>query len=324
MKKMLKKSKAVLIKAISKTNSKLKLQKKTKPAKVLSKDVQKDNFSFQETAIINTKFSHSENLSPRRPMPQELPSFYGVDKIVLQVRDPHWLHAYWELKISTIEGLKVRLGDDFFRARKALRVYDVTNIIFNGSNANSFFDIVINDFANSWYINTAGPGRFWCVDLGLILADGSFITIIRSNVVQTPLDGPSWITDEEWMIPDDVFARLYGMGFGLGKSSPVGGAWQERIKQGLFSSGVSSSPVKKEIKERSFWLKLDCELIVYGATQPDASVTVQGAPIKLRPDGTFTLRYYLPDGKQVIPVKATSADKLEERSITPTVTRETK
>ncbi|MDD5107969.1 MAG: DUF4912 domain-containing protein [Candidatus Omnitrophica bacterium] len=324
MKKVLKKSKEVLKKAVSKTSSKLKLQKKAKPAKVLSKDPQKDTFSFQETAITNTKFSHSENASLRRPMPQELPSFYGVDKIILQVRDPHWLHAYWELKVATIEDLKVRLGDEFFRARKALRVYDVTNIIFNGSNANSFFDILINDFANSWYINTAGPGRSWCVDLGLILADGSFITIIRSNVVQTPLDGPSWITDEEWMIPDDMFARLYGMGFGLGKSSPVGGAWQERIKQGLFSSGISSSPVKKEIKERSFWLKLDCELIVYGVTEPDASVTVQGAPIKLRPDGTFTLRYYLPDGKQVIPVKATSSDKLEERIITPTVVRETK
>jgi len=341
MKKILKKSKEVLIKAVSKIKSKLKLEKKSKPAKALTKDPHKGTFSFQETAIANTKFSHSAPLEVRtkgaavtsgnllltgfaRPMPQELPSSYDLDRIVLQVRDPHWLHAYWELRAVTIDGLKARLGDEFYRAGKVLRVYDVTNIIFNGSNANRFFDIAINDSADSWYINTAGPGRFWCVDLGLILADGSFITIIRSNVVQTPLDGPSWVTDEEWMIPDDMFARLYGMGFGLGKSSPVGGAWQERIKQGLFSSGISSSPVKKEIKERSFWLKVDCELIVYGATEPDAKVTVQGAPIKLRQDGTFTLRYYLPDGKQVIPVKAASADKLEERIITPTVIRETK
>ena len=257
-------------------------------------------------------------------MPQELLSSYDVDKIVLQVRDPHWLHAYWEVRNQTTERLRVNLGDRFHGARRVLRVYDVTSIIFNGSNANRFFDIVINDFASSWYINTDGPGRSWCVDLGLMLTDGSFITIIRSNVVQTPLDGPSWITDEEWMIPDDLFARLYGMGFGLGKSSPVGGAWQERIKQGLFSSGISSSPVKKEIKERNFWLKVDCELIVYGATEPDASVTVQGVPVKLRQDGTFTLRYYLPDGKQVIPVKATSADKLENRTVTPIVIRETK
>jgi hypothetical protein len=330
VKKILKKSKEVLMKTISKAKSKFKLKgKKKKPAlKISAKQASKEAPSFYETAIANTKFSHAQdtNFAPVRPAvrPQELPDFYDQDKIILQVRDPRWLHTYWELKEQTIQGLKSKLGDDFYRAKRVLRVYDVTGIIFNGSNANRFFDIQVHDSANSWYVDTAGPGRAWCVDLGLMLADGRFITILRSNVVQTPLDGPSWVTDEEWMIPDEMFARLYGMGFGLGKSSPVGGAWQERIKQGLFSSGLSSSPVRKEVKERNFWLKVDCELIVYGATEPDAKVSVQGAPIKLRPDGTFTLRYYLPDGKQIIPVKATSADKLEERSITPTVTRETR
>ena len=177
---------------------------------------------------------------------------------------------------------------------------------------------------------TGGPGRSWVVDYGLRLANGEFITIVRSNVVTTPLDGPSWITDEEWMVPEEIFGRLYGMGFGLGRSSP-GKGWQERFRQALFSGvlaspGITSaaSPVRKRQKERSFWLVVDCELIVYGATEPDAAVTVQGKPIRLRPDGTFTLRYALPDGKQVIPVKAVSADKVEERTITPIVTRETK
>ncbi|MCX5694065.1 MAG: DUF4912 domain-containing protein [Candidatus Omnitrophica bacterium] len=324
--KILKKTKEVLMRTISKAKSKFKfgLKKKSPALKVSDKQSSKDIPSFYETAIVNTKFSHTQTICPPAPRVQELPSFYNQDKIILQVRDPRWLHSYWELRDQTVQGLKNKLGDEFSRAKKVLRVYDVTNIIFNGSNANMFFDIQINDFANSWYVDTNGPGRAWCVDLGLMLSDGRFITILRSNVVQTPLDGPSWVTDEEWMIPDEMFARLYGMGFGLGKSSPVGRAWQERIKQGLFSSGLSSSPVKKEIKERNFWLKVDCELIVYGATEPDAKVTVQGMPIKLRPDGTFTLRYYLPDGKQIVPVKATSADKLEECTITPTVTRETK
>ncbi len=312
------------IKKIVSTKFSLKPKKKTSPAQSPDVSVIKEIPGFQETAAVNTKFSHPED--PRaRSIPQDIPYQYDQDKIVLQVRDPHWVHAYWELKSQTLEGLKARLGDDFFHAKKVLRVYDVTNIVFNGSNANSFFDLQVNDFANSWYINTNGPGRAFCVDLGLMLADGRFITIVRSNVVQTPIDSPSWITDEEWMIPDDMFARLYGMGFGLGKSSPVGGAWQERIKAGLFSSGLSSSPVKKEVKEtKGFWMKVDCELIVYGATVPSAKVTVQGKPVNLRTDGTFTLRFWLPDGKQCIPVKAVSSDKLEERTITPIVNRETK
>lgn len=302
----------------------LKRKKKPFAAKTPVVGIEKEMPSFQETVVADAKFSHPEPSRPARFMQEELPYQYDQDRIVLQVRDPRWVHTYWELRNQTIDRLKSRLGDDFKRARKVLRVYDVTNIIFNGSNANSFFDIQINDFASSWYIDTGHPGCSFCVDLGLMLADGRFITIVRSNVVQTPLEGPSWITDEEWMIPEDMFARLYGMGFGLGRSSPVGGAWQERIKQGIFSSGLSSSPVRKELKERSFWMKVDCELIVYGATEPTAKVAVQGKPVNLRPDGTFTLRFWLPDGKQHIPVKATSGDKLEERTITPIINRETK
>ena len=326
MKKAFKKSKEALIKVFSQVKSKFKLKLKMHSSlpKSSAQQAPKDVPSFYETVIANTKFSPSPNTTFASALPQELPSAYDQDKIILQVRDPRWLHTYWELREQTVYELRNKLGNHFHRAKKVLRVYDVTQIIFDGYNAHRFFDIQINDFANSWYLDTAGPGRAWCVDLGLILADGRFITILRSNVVQTPLDAPSWVTDEEWMIPEEMFARLYGMGFGLGKSSPVGGAWQERLQQGLFSSGLSSSPVRKEIKERDFWLKVDCELIVYGATEANAKVSVQGVPIKLRPDGTFTLRYYLPDGKQVIPVKAISADKLEERNITPTVTRETK
>ena len=104
------------------------------------------------------------------------------------------------------------------------------------------------------------------------------------------------------------------------------------MKRALFSGilaspGITSvsSPGKKITpRERSFWLVVNTELIVYGATEPDAKVSVQGKEIKLRPDGTFTLRFALPDGKQVIPVNAVSADQVDERTITPIVTKETK
>jgi len=313
-------------------NIKKKLKKITQERKGRKKEeTKKEILGAQEVIVEKAKFSHPQAPPIRRTPPADLPYQYDRDKIVLQVRDPLWIHAYWELRGSTLERLKNEFKDDFFRAKFILRVYDISHIIFNGSNAHRFFDIQINEQANNWYIDTGGPGRSWCVDLGLLLPNnGRFVTILRSNTVQTPLEGPSWITDEEWMIPEDMFARLYGMGFGLGHSSPVGKAWQERVKKALFSGvlaspGITSvaSPVKIP-KEKKFWLTADCELIVYGATEPQAKVTVQGRKIKLRPDGTFTLRFAFPDGKQVIPVKAVSSDNAEERTITPVVSRDTK
>lgn len=260
---------------------------------------------------------------------RQLPSRYEEDVLVLQVRDPWWAYAYWDLNPSTLNRLRAELAGDFERSKWVLRSYDVSYINFNGSNAHRFFDTGVDCDAKNWYLNFGSPGTSWVVDLGLILSDGRFITVLRSNVISLPLDGPSWVTDEEWMIPDDEFRRLYGMSVGLGPnvSSPVGKLWQERLKRDVSSRGIASmgvsSPVKKPKEKRAFWLVVDTELIVYGATEPDAKVTVQGRPIQLRKDGTFTLRFALPDGKQVIPVVAASAHINEKRTITPIVTRKT-
>lgn len=289
-------------------------------------DKEKKEF-YPQHQVSEAKYYTGEppRVEPKRPAATELPWGYGKDRIVLQTRDPWWIHTYWELTMATRDRLIGEFGNQFSAARPTLRVYDVSNIIFDGTNAHRFFDIEIKFEAMNWYIDVGGPGRSWCVDLGIRLSDGRFITIVRSNVVSTPLDGPSWVTDEEWMIPEDLFARLYGMGFGFGRSSPVGKGWQEKIRQQMVSSpGISSSPVKKVQVERGFRLVVDTELIVYGATEPDAKVTVQGRPIPLRNDGTFSLRFALPNGKQVIPVKAVSADQVEERVITPIVNKETR
>jgi len=213
-------------------------KKETAPARPGKID-RKGHPSSHQLAAQQAKFSHPQQWSGQRVSPQDLPGQYDSEKIVLCVRDPWWIYTYWQIRNSTWERLKFELGDVFYKAKKVLRVYDVSHIIFNGTNAHRYFDIDIDIHATSWYIDTAGPDRSWCVDLGLRLPDGRFITIVRSNTVSTPLDGPSWITDEEWMIPDDMFARLYGMGFGFGKSSPVGKGWQERFKH-VLSSGVSS------------------------------------------------------------------------------------
>jgi len=285
-------------------------------------------FGMQQVVIEKTKFSHAEIARPYRPIPEDLPAGYGEDKIILQVRDPWWIYAYWEVTAGTLNKLREELKHEYTNAKRILRVYDVSYIVFDGTNAHRFFDIEITPEANNWYIDAGGPGKYWCVDIGLRLESGKFITIVRSNTVYTPLDGPSWITDEEWMIPDDMFARLYGMGFGLGKSSPIGKAWQERIKKqlysGVFVSSGASSPVRKILRERKFWLVVNTELIVYGATEPDAKVRVQNRDIKLRSDGTFSLRFSLPDGKQIIPVQAESSDAVEKKVITPIVNKETK
>ena len=74
-----------------------------------------------------------------------------------------------------------------------------------------------------------------------------------------------------------------------------------------------SSPLGGEPSTRNFWFNVNAELIIYGATEPDAAVTVAGRPIKLRPDGSFSCRFALPDGCYELRAVAVAADQAEAR-----------
>ena len=69
---------------------------------------------------------------------------------------------------------------------------------------------------------------------------------------------------------------------------------------------------------------MDAELIVYGVTDPNAYVTLRGEPVRLQPDGTFSMRFSLPNRRQVLPVVASSGDGVEQRTIVLAVERNTK
>ncbi|MBA4148249.1 MAG: DUF4912 domain-containing protein [Verrucomicrobia bacterium] len=84
-----------------------------------------------------------------------------------------------------------------------------------------------------------------------------------------------------------------------------------------------SSPFGGVERRKGFWFNVNAELIIYGATEPDAAVTIGDRQIKLRPDGTFSYRFILPDGDYHLPAQATSVDGDDTRSAGLKFTRKT-
>ena len=106
------------------------------------------------------------------------------------------------------------------------------------------------------------------------------------------------------------------------------GMWAVPTTSGLTMSGVGMSGAGFSgsaipMRPRQFWLIADAELIVYGATEPDATVTIGGRPIKLNPDGTFRFQMSFQDGLIDYPIMAVAADGEQTRSIHMKFTRET-
>ena len=85
---------------------------------------------------------------------------------------------------------------------------------------------------------------------------------------------------------------------------------------GLWASGRSESGAGLMARQRSFWLVADAELIVYGATDPAARLSIGGEEVPLSPDGTFRIQVPFRDGQQLYPIEALAADGEQRRNIT--------
>jgi hypothetical protein len=264
-------------------------------------------------------------------VPRELPTGYGKDRIVTMVRDPYWLHCYWELTRHAIQRAEAALGQEWHASKPILRLLDVSGGETSSSSESILRDIEIHGGCNNWYIDVNSPPKSYRIDIGYRAASGRFYVLARSNVVTTPRAGVSDVIDENWADIDVGKAeRIYAMSGGFdptASSLELKQLFEERLRRPLGSPAITSfgsGPVHLGGKQRKFWFQLDAELIIYGATDPAARVTLQGEPVKLRSDGTFTMRFSLPDGRQIIPAVANSPDGIEERTIVLAVERNTK
>ncbi|MCP9772675.1 DUF4912 domain-containing protein [Synechococcus sp. Tobar12-5m-g] len=81
---------------------------------------------------------------------------------------------------------------------------------------------------------------------------------------------------------------------------------------GRHESGLGGVPAR----QRSFWLVADAELIVYGSTDPSATLLIGNEMVPLSAEGTFRVQVPFRDGQQLYPIEAIAADGEQKRNIT--------
>jgi len=278
---------------------------------------------------------NKENSDPV-PEHKDLPEGYGTTEAVLLPRDPNWMFIYWEITDQTKAKACAKHGADIFeRARQVIRVHDITADGTTDTDGRQHFDNPVRLEAKSWYINVPESGRTYCCEVGLATPEGDFLSLARTNAVKLPDGRVSDLVDEQWLSVTPDFAKilqLSGVEY-IGKGSgEVARSLAQRWEalRSVFSKaaawGVNSitPPEQQEAMQKTFWLAADCELILYGATEADALVTVSGRKVPLNPDGTFSMRFALPGGEMHLPVKAVSKSGTDTLEIEIQVTRATK
>jgi hypothetical protein len=246
------------------------------------------------------------------------------DRLVVMVRDPYWLHAYWELAPRSVDRAQAAMGQRWHGAQPVLRVFRIQP----DSAALHERDIAIHGGVRNWYVDVQDPPADYRLEIGYLADDGSFYCLARSNEVATPPAGTSDAVDENWKAVAENADRIYAMSGGYsaqGASRELQELLEERLRRPLGSPMKTRYGTGAATREgESLEFAVDAEIIVYGAANRDAHVTLQGEPVQLRDDGTFAVRLSLPDRRQVIPIVASSYDGVEQRTTILAVERNTK
>ncbi|OPY57311.1 MAG: hypothetical protein A4E55_01707 [Pelotomaculum sp. PtaU1.Bin035] len=211
-----------------------------------SQPVKKNEYKNMPHPSFKEEYSEELNL-PVSTLPQhrtepELPHHYGVDRMILLARDPHWLFAYWEITATKQDEFTKRYGPAAWSTTyPVLRVYDITGVDFNGKNALGYIDIHVSENAENWYVHVGEPDRSFCVDLGRMFPDGQFITLLRSNTVTTPRSSLSDCLDEEWMWIEGLYRSMGRIQYGASSSMIFD---ELALRAGALPLGISSPGIK--------------------------------------------------------------------------------
>src|SRR5262245_400574 len=168
--------------------------------------------------------------------PRHLQGGHSKDRIVVVVRDPYWLHVFWELTHQSVQRAEAALGQDWHGAKPILRVFDVSAQDTTSTAEAIVRDVDIHGGCNNWYVEVAQPPRSYRVDVGYVSRRGQFYVLARSNVVTTPKAGVSDTIDENWSDVDAKQAdRLYAMSSGFdptaGDTRALREFFEERLRR---------------------------------------------------------------------------------------------
>jgi len=251
------------------------------------------------------------------------------DRLVLMVRDPYWLQAYWEIGRQTVERARAALGQNWHLARPVLRLWEVRRDGTSHVERIRLRDIEIHGRVNNWYVNVDQPPRSFEMDIGYLTPDAKFFCLTRSNIVTTPIASSSG-PDLDWAVLADEYERVYALSGGYDEAtdtSELREVLEDRLRRPLGGSVIQrlGAGMEGQVEHRSrFSFHVDAELIVFGHIQPGYQVTIRGEPVSVGADGRFSLRLPLPDRRHVLPVVGQSPDGTEQRTIVLAVERNTK
>ncbi len=186
------KAKAVSTKSTAKASSAQKAASKKSVAKketTKSASKKKSTVSTKTSSARTKKTTSTVHKNPKTNFIEyyDLPYRYNQTTVKILAQTPKMLFVYWDISDEDRLAYTTKYGEDFFsKTRPVLLVHNET--------MNYTFEVEINDFANSWYLQVADANCKYVIELGrrpnlyqdTIKED--YIHVTSSNEIDAPND----------------------------------------------------------------------------------------------------------------------------------------
>jgi len=253
------------------------------------------------------------------------------DRLVLMVRDPFWLHAFWEVSAKTMERAKVALGHLWYASVPVLRLF---RLFADGTGAPKrqlLRDIPVHGGVNNWYLDVTNPPSTFIVELGYLTKEKKFHSTLSSNIVETP---QQQVIDElekldgNWKGVADDLGRVFKLSSSEGHSQDLKEVMEEQLGRPMSPQLLSRYRVAKQGNiaktRRNFQFEADVAVIIHGKTDSNVQVTIRNEPVPVHADGTFAVRFALPEKRHLFSIEAEGSDGVEMQRVILTLERNTR
>lgn len=106
-------------------------------------------------------------------------------ELVAKLVTPRKLLLFWEVSEVPKKIIELFFNLSFENLIPVIRIYDVTDLNFNGKNAHHYFEIAVPYQNGHWFIKGLVANRSYIAELGITISNNEFFPIFRSNSVQT-------------------------------------------------------------------------------------------------------------------------------------------
>ena len=161
-----------------KTTTKKEVAKKTTTKKVAAKKTTKKVATKKEAKTKVVKTQAKKNYLSEY---YELPYRYNETIVMILAQTPKKLFVYWDISDEDIKKYKKVFGENFF--------YDTYPVLLiHNEELNYTFEVAVNDFANSWYVDINDAKCKYSVSLGRKFKNISELNVDNNIVKQENID----------------------------------------------------------------------------------------------------------------------------------------